>query len=160
MIFWASVRSCVRQDAGAFLELWALLLVLAGCAYVVRPASRAYARVLALFAFLTAVFAGAIFYGCSMTAAGEQGLGTDLPANTYTTLRCLGNDAFSTAMAWTTFVVPLIAGIALALFGAVRWKAARRVVAFIGAAVLLIVACAGAFLSVFFFSWCTSQRLI
>ena len=160
MLFWLSARYCARQDATAFIELWALLLVLIAAAVVTRKRSRVYSGTLVVFAALTAAYGSSIFYGCSMTAANEQGLGSDLAASTFNILRCLGNDALGTATGWALLVVLCLAAIALLVLGVVRWKALTRVLAFAGSAVLLILTFALAFFLVFGFSWCTSQRLI
>lgn len=160
MIPWhVPAQYCVRQGATAYLEMWALLLAFAGAAVVTRKTSRALSGTYVAFAVLTGVLGVVTFYGCSMTAAGEQGMGTDLPSGTYTILRCLGYDVYSLANTWLLFAVSCTAAIALLVFGLIRWKKAARAYAFTGSALLTIAAFAFAFFLAFGFSWCSSSRL-
>ena len=155
-----SARYCARQDAHAFLVLWGLLLLLAGSAVAAqRFKARFFSRAILLFAFLTVALSASIFYGCSMTAASEQGLGSDLPAGTYTFLRCLGWDALSTVLGWTILVVSCIVALGLVVVGIRHRRKAVRIVAPIGAALLSIVTLLMGLGLLFGFSWCTSERL-
>jgi hypothetical protein len=158
-MFGLSAQYCVRQGASAYLELWAFLLLFAAAAIVLRRTSRILSGTCALFAVLTGIVGGSMFYGCSMTAAAQQGLGTDLPARTFNVLRCLGWEPFGTATGWVILAVECIATVALFTLAMVRWKKAARVLAFIGSALLLALSCASAFFLFFGFSWCTSSRL-
>ena len=166
-----SAQYCARQDATAFIELWGLILVLCGAAAVTMFAARRFvggtqfaARfctgALFFFAILTGLLAASIFYGCSATAASEQGLGSNLSARTYTTLRCLSTDVLSTVQGWVLLVGLSIAAIVLIVLGILRRRAAVRVPAFTGAALLAILAFACGFFLLFVFSFCESQRLI
>ena len=154
-----SAQYCVRQGASAYLELWAFLLLLAGAAIITRSRSRALSRTFIAFAVLTGLQATSTFYGCSMVAPSEQGLGTDLPGGTYTILRCLGWEPFGTATGWIIFAAECIVAIVLFVLAINRWKRAGKVLGFIGSALLTIVACFSGFLLYFGFSWCTSSRL-
>ena len=156
-----SAQYCARQNATAFLELWALLLVLSGAAVTARQFGlRFCAGALFFFALLTGIIAASTFYGCSATAANEQGLPSDLAASMYTFLRCLGTDVFEMVQGWVLFVGSTNAAIALVVLGIRRRRAAVRVPAFAGAALLVILALAFGFFLLFGFSWCESQRLI
>ena len=166
-----SSQYCARQNASAFLELWALLLVLCGAAVVTLFAARRLggdrqfglrfcAGSLFFFALLNVVITASMFYGCSATAASEQGRPSDLAANTFTLLRCLGTDVFEMVQGWVLFAGSTNAAIALVVFGIRRRRAAIRVPAFAGAALLLILALAFGFFLLFGFSWCESQRLM
>ena len=166
-----SAQYCARQNAAAFLELWGLLLVLCGAAvatlFVARRlgserqfGARFCAGSLFFFALLTGILAASMFYGCSATAASEQGLGSDLAAGTFTILRCLGTDVLSTVQGWVLLVGSSIAAIALVIWGLFRRRAAVRVPAFIGAALLVVLAFAFGFFLLFGFSWCASERLM
>ena len=158
-MFWLSAGYCVRQGASAYLELWAFLLLLAGAAIVTRRSSRVLSGTFVAFALLTTALGISMFYGCSMTAASEQGLGTDMPAHTYSLLRCLGQGTFGMATGWIALAVECLATIVLFVLAIVRWRKIARVFAFIGSALLFALSCAGAFLLFFGFSWCTSSRL-
>jgi hypothetical protein len=168
---WLSAQYCARQNATAFLELWGLLLVLCGAAaatlFAARRlgsdrqfAARFCAGALLLFALLTGILAASTFYGCTATAASEQGLTSDLPAGTFTVLRCLGTSVLGMVNGWVLLVVTSIAAIALVVLGIFRQRAAVRVPAFAGATLLVILAFAFGFFLLFGFSWCESQRLI
>lgn len=159
VLFWLSAQYCVRQGASAYLELWALLLLLAGASILTRKTSRVLSGGLGLFALLTAAVGASMFYGCAMTAASEQGLGTNLPGGTYNVLRCLGWEPFGTATGWVILAVECVATLTLLVLAIVRWKKAARAFAFVGAGVLLALSCATAFFWFFGFSWCTSSRL-
>ena len=168
---WLSAQYCARQNATAFLELWAMLLVLCGAAAAMRFAAPQLAKdrpfavrfctaALLFVALLTGIFAASIFYGCTATAASEQGLGSNLPAGTYTLLRCLGTNMFDLVQGWLLFAGCCIAAIALLVLGAVRRRIAVRVPAFIGSGLLAVAALACGFFLIFGFSWCESQRLM
>ena len=156
-----SAQYCARQNATAFLELLALLLVLCGAATAARRFGlRFCSGALFFFALLTCIIAASMFYGCSATAANEQGLPSDLAAGTYTFLRCLGTDVFEMVQGWVLFAVSANAAIALVVFGVRRRRTAVRVPAFAGAALLVILTLTFGFFLLFGFSWCESQRLI
>lgn len=166
-----SAQYCARQNAASFLELWALLLVLCLGAAATLFAARRLAPerqfsvrfcggALLFFALLTAIFASLTFYGCSATAANEQGLPTQLPAGVFTALRCLGTDVLSTVQGWVLLVVSSIVAIALLVFGIFRPRVAVRVPAFAAATLFAILALAGGFFLLFGYSWCESQRLM
>jgi hypothetical protein len=142
VIPWLSVRYCARQDATGLLELWALTLVLAGAAVAIllaarlksgRPNHQSATRLLAggilFFALLTGALALFIIYGCSMTAAGSQGLLSDLPARTLTMLQCLNGDVLATVGAWVLLVGSAIAALQLLVLGIVRRNVAIRAAA-------------------------------
>ena len=166
-----SAQYCARQNATAFLELWGLLLLLCCAAVVIlfvarrfkkerQFAARFCAGALFFLALLNGIFASSIFYGCSATAASEQGLGSNLAAGTYNVLRCLGTDVLSSVHAWVLVVGSSIGTVVLSLFGVYRRGAAVRAAAFVGAAFLIVLAFAFGFFLFFGFSWCASERLI
>ena len=166
-----SAQYCARQNTAAFLLLWGLLLVLCGAAVATLSLARSIGRgrlfavrfcggALFFFALLTGILAASMFFGCSATAASEQGLGSDLPGDTYRVLRCLGTEVLSMAQGWVLLVGSSIGAIALVVLGRFRPRAAVRVPAFGGAALLVIVAFVLAFFSLFGFSLCTSMRLM
>lgn len=169
---WLSTQYCARQHATASLELWGLVLVLAGAAIATlfaarrmrrtdrRSAARVCAGAFLFAALLTGVLAAAIFYGCTTTAASLQGLGSDLPAATFGMLSCLNSQALGLVHGWMLLVGSFVAAIVLLVLGIVRWNAAARIVAFIAAALLVFLTFAVGLLLIFGFSWCTSQRLI
>ena len=102
-----------------------------------------------------------MFYGCTATAAAEQGLGSNLAVGTFTFLRCLGTDMFEMVQGWVLFVVSSIAAIGLFVLALLlRRRIAVRVPAFAGAALLALLAFAFGFFLLFGFSWCESERLI
>jgi len=154
-----SAQYCARQGATEYLEMWALLLVFAGGAVLTRKASRGVSGAFVGFAVLTGVLGASMFYGCSMTAASEQGMTTDLPHATYTILRCLGYDVRYLTNSWALFAVSCAGAIALLIFGTIRWKRAARAYAFTGSALLTVAAFVFAFFLLFGFSWCSSSRL-
>lgn len=158
-MLWLSVRYCVRQDATAFLELWALLLALAGAAVALRSTARAWSRGLLCCAALIAAVGASIIIGCTMTGAADQGQGWDFSPAWYTPLRCMGYDALWSVNNWCSIVIFAIAGIALLQLGIVRRKTATRVFAFSGSAVLLILTLLSGFFLLFGYSWCSSSRL-
>lgn len=166
-----SAQYCARQDATSFLELWALLLLLCAAAAATLLLARRQGTnpniavrfcfgVMLLFALLTGLFAASIFYGCSATAANEQGLPSNLAAGAYTFLRCLGTDVLGMVQGWVLLVASTIAAIALAGYATVRRRPAVRIPAFGGALLLILLAIASGFFLLFGFSWCTSQRLM
>ncbi len=154
-----SAQYCARQGASAYLALWAFLLLLVGSAILARKTSRVLSRTFVAFAVLTAFLGTSIFYGCSVAAPAEQGLGTNLPAAIYSTLRCLGVEAFGTATGWIVFAVSCIATIVLLVSAIIHLKKTARVFGFAGSALLLMVTFVTGFLLFFGFSWCTSSRL-
>lgn len=154
-----SAQYCARQGATAYLILWAFLLVLIGAAMLIRSNARVMKSALLVFALLTSVLGVSMFYGCSIAAPSEQGLGTTMAAGVYTTLRCLGYEVFGTATGWIVTATECIAAIALFSLARVRWKKAGRVFGYIGSGVLLILTVATGFLAYFGFAWCTSARL-
>lgn len=158
-LFWPSAGYCVRQGATAYLELWAFLLLLAGMAIAMRRRYPALSVTFVTFALLTGIHGASMLYGCSMTAASEQGLGTDLSGGTYEVLRCLGWSPLATANGWIAFAIECIGTIVLLVLAIVRWKRVVRVFGFIGSALLFALSCAGGFLLFFGFSWCTSSRM-
>ncbi|HZZ00703.1 MAG TPA: hypothetical protein VFE36_14130 [Candidatus Baltobacteraceae bacterium] len=159
MPWYIPAQYCARQGATAYLEMWALLLVLAGAAILTRRTSRFLAGTFVVFAALTGILGTSMFYGCSVSAPAEQGLGTNLPAATYGILRCFGHDVGYTAYGWVLFVLSCGGAIALFVFGIIRWKQAGRALAIIGAALLAMAAFAVSFFLLFAFSWCASSRL-
>ena len=170
-MFVTASQFCARQNATAFLELWALVLVLCGAAAVTlfiarqlegsrRTAARCCAAALLALAALTGVLLVSGFYGCSATAPSNQGLPSQLPAATFTLLRCLGVDVFALANGWILFTASCIAAIVLLASALVRWRGARGVVALLGSAVCVLAASAIGFFLVFAFSWCRSERLL
>jgi hypothetical protein len=160
MLPWlVSAQYCARQGASAYLELWALLLLLVAAATLTRSTSRATRGTLVVLAAVTGILALSMFYGCSMTAPSEQGLGTTMASGTYTTLKCLGYGVFGTATGWIITAVLCIAAIVVFTLARVRWKSAGRVFGFIGAALLTTLTFISGFLVFFGFAWCTSARL-
>ena len=159
VLFWLSAQYCVRQGTSAYLELWAFLLLLAGASIRTRKVSRVLSAGLGVLALLTAVLGASIFYGCSMTAPAQQGLGTDMPAATFELLRCLGWQPLGTATGWSILGVEVAAMLTLLVLAIVRWRKTARVFGLIGSGMLLALSCAGGFLWFFGFSWCTSSRL-
>lgn len=159
MLFRLSAQYCVRQGASAYLELWAFLLLLAGAAILTRRFSRVSSGVLTLLAVLTGGVGASIFYGCSMTAAADQGLGWFGDRAWYTPLHCLGQNALGNATGWCLIVATCLGAILLLRLGIIRRKPSARVMAFAGSAVLLVFAFAQGFFFTFGWSWCTSSRL-
>ena len=155
-------RYCVRQDAHAFMGLWALLLALAGVAFVVgRRGQRIVSTVLFFFAACTAALGITIFSACYGTAPYQMGLGA--PSGTGTrlnTFMCLSRGASTWAFLWTVIVVSCSAALGLVVWGSSHGRSViLRVAAYIGAVLLLIVAGFAGFATVFDFSWCSSSRL-
>lgn len=160
MLPWlVSAQYCARQGASAYLELWAFLLLLLTAAILTRSASRIVTGTLLALAVLTGILAVSMFYGCSMAAPSEQGLGTDLASGIYKTLRCLGYEVFGTATGWIVTATECIVAVVLFSLARARWKKAARVLGFTGSALLAILTLVTGFLVYFGFAWCTSSRL-
>ncbi len=155
-------RYCARQDAHAFMWLWALLLALAGAAWIVRRRGRRFeASVLRFFAVCTGALGLAIFYGCYASAPYTMGLGApNVSATNLTALTCLSNGAFSRTIVWTVIALSCSAAAGLIAWGRRRGKpAALRAFLYAGAVLLLLVAAAAGFGAFFVFAWCSSSRL-
>jgi len=162
VIWGLGARYCVRQDAHAFMWLWGLLLALGGAAFLVRRTGRRFeAAVLLFFAVCTGALGFTIFYGCYASAPYSMGLGAPgVSAASFTTFTCLGQGAFSRAMAWTIVALSCSAALGLVAWGRSRSRsAAFRASLYAGAALLLLVAGAAGFGAFFVFSWCSSSRL-
>jgi len=136
-----------------------VLLALGGGAVALRPTARGWSRALLCCALLIAAAGASIIVGCTMTAAADQGQGWDFSPAWYAPLRCMGHDAFSTATAWCTLVLAGIAAIALLHLGIVRRNLASRIFAFLGSALLLMLASLCGFGLLFSYAWCSSSRL-
>ncbi len=142
--------------------LWALLLTLAGAAWIARRRRRRFeAAVLLFFAVCTGALAFAIFYGCYASAPFSMGLGApNVSATNLTTFTCLSNGAFSRAIGWTVIALSCSAAAGLIGWGRRRGKpVALRAILYAGAVLLFLVAAATGFGAFFVFSWCTSSRL-
>lgn len=160
MLPWlVSAQYCARQGASAYLELWAFLLLLVAAAILTRSSSRVVTRTVLALAALTGILGASMFYGCSITAPSEQGLGTELASGIYRALRCVGHDVFGTATGWIVTATECTVAVVLFALARVRWKNAVRVFGFIGSGLLAILTLVTGFLVYFGFAWCTSARL-
>jgi hypothetical protein len=141
--------------------LWALLLTLAGAAWIARRGRRFEAAVLLFFAVCTGALAFAIFYGCYASAPFSMGLGApNVSATNLTKFTCLSNGAFSRAIVWTVIVLSCSAAAGLIAWGRRRGKpGVLRVFLYGAAALLVLVAAAAGFGAFFVFAWCSSSRL-
>jgi hypothetical protein len=153
----------MRQNAHAFMWLWGLLLAFAGAAIVVRRRGRRFeAAVLLFFATCTGALGFIIFYACYASAPYSMGLGAppSVSVARLTTSTCLSHDAFGTARMWTVVALSCSAALGLVAWGRTLGKtAALRACAYVGAALLLVVAAAAGFGWFFGLSWCSSERL-
>jgi hypothetical protein len=162
MIWGLGARYCVRQHAHAFMWLWCLLLALTGAALIVRRRGRHFeAIVLLLLAVCTGALGLIVFYGCSASAPFSMGLGApNLSAARLTTLTCLGQAASASAFSWTIIALCCSAALGSVAWGRLRAKTTGvRVISYIGASLLLLLAAAAGFGWFFGFSWCSSSRL-
>jgi hypothetical protein len=142
--------------------LWGLFLALAGAAFIVRRRGRRFeTAALLFFAVCTAAVGLVVFYACAATAPSSMGLGgpPGFSAARLTTVTCLGNRASVTAGTWTVIALSCSAALGLVSWGRSRRKTALRAGAYVGAALLLLVAAAAGFGWFFGFSWCSSMRL-
>ena len=158
MIWSVAAQYCVRQNAHAFLWLWGLFLILASGALALRRSRRRSAAVLLFFAVCTVLLGVVIFAACSAYAPLSMGLPPSRSAIDETMLMCLGKDAFETAILWTIVVAACSASLGSVTWGRFRSKsAASRAVAYVGAALLLLVAATFVLLWMFGFSLCSTQ---
>ncbi len=142
--------------------LWGLLLALAGAAFLVGRSGRRFeAAVLLFFAVCTGALGFIVFYVCYASAPYSMGLGAPgVPAARLTTLNCLSQGASALASTWTIVALACSAALGLVALGRARGKsAALRALAYIGAALLLLLAAAAGLASFFNFAWCSSERL-
>jgi hypothetical protein len=137
--------------------LWGLFLILSCGALALRRSSGRFAAVALVFAICTAALAVAIFSACSVYAPFSMGLPASISATGLTTLMCLSQDAFGTAILWTIIIVSCSAALGSVLWARVRSKSpTRRAFAYIGAALLLLVATASVLLGIFAFMLCST----
>lgn len=153
----------MRQDVHAFMWLWGLFLALVGAAFIVRwRRRRLEAAALLFFAVCTGAVGLVVFYACYASAPYSMGLGAppSVSAARLTTVTCLSHGASGTASMWTVVALSCSAALGLVAWGQSRRKtAALRACAYIGAALLFLVAGAAGFGWFFGFSWCSSERL-
>jgi hypothetical protein len=160
---WAlGARYCVRQDAHAFLLLWALFLVLAGISVELHLRGK---RFLSAFLLLLAVCTGALglgtFYACYSSAPYSMGLGAyGSSARHLTAWMCISGDAFGAALTWVIITVSSSAAVRF-MHGAVTSGASAAIRASWYAAALISTVAAIAAGGIFLFglSWCMSERL-
>jgi len=134
--------------------LWGLALILTGSGLGLRPRTRYVAAVLLFFSACTIALGVTIFSACSVYAPLSMGLTTSISATAETTLMCLSKDAFDTAALWTTVVALLSAA-----FGLIFWarKSLKgRAFAYIGAALLVLLAIGSVLLAIFAFMLCST----
>ncbi len=142
--------------------LWALLLALAGAAFVVRRRGKRFeACVLLLLAVCTGALGFTVFYACYGSAPYSMGLGAPgVPAARLTAFTCLSQGAFALASIWTIVALSCSAAIDLVTWGRSRGKTAPlRASAYVGAAILIVLAAIAGFAVFFNFAWCSSRRL-
>jgi hypothetical protein len=173
LIHGLSARYCIRQDARGFIELWALLIALAGAAIAIllsarqRMADRKYRRaaliwtgVLACFILFTGGVALTTFWWCYQSAAASLGMPPSSSATNIDMKICMSLHAVETIDEWILAVVSFIAAIGLIVLGIFRLKnLLRRALIFAGAAVVLVFALANGGLMLFGLAWCQSPRL-
>jgi hypothetical protein len=157
-----SARYCARQDAHAFMWLWALLLTCCAIALGLQGRRQRFVRgLLWIFAAGTVAIGVAISYGCYRWAPYSMGLGTpEISAPALDTLRCLSQNTVPNAITWAS-----IAFACTAAAGLVTWAISRkpaivvRIACYLGAIVLLLTTAVSIFFLFFSFAWCSSQRL-
>jgi hypothetical protein len=156
-----AARYCVRQNAHAFIWLWALFLGLAGAALVLRRrGARFESAVLFLFALCTGAVGLAVFYGCYRWAPYSMGLtapGTS--AVNLNNFMCLTHDAASITAMWTVIALLCCATAGLLAWARPGRSAAARGCCYVAAVFALLVVLIAAVVVFFNFSWCTSERL-
>jgi len=154
-----AARYCIRQDARGFIELWGLVLVLAGAATATRATW--WRGTLACAILLTGALAAAIFWACAASAPAS--LGT-VAANPYgrnlDAMICVSSHAVETIDEWISIVAAFVVAIGLIALGIFRFrKLPARGFAFAAGAVLLLFAAANGGLLLVGLSWCHSSRL-
>ena len=150
-----SARYCVRQDAHAFMWLWGLLLILIGAALALRRSSWLLRMVLLAFALGTVALGAGILYACTAYAPLSLGLAVPISATDLTRIMCLSKDPFGTAIPWTVVVLSCSGAVALVLRSRASGKTATsRAFAYIGAALLVVIAVACVLLAIFSFGMC------
>lgn len=174
LIHGLTARYCARQDARGFIELWGLLIAVAGAAIAILLSARrrigdrkyrlvAYmsASILACVIFLTGGFALTIFWSCYESAPASLGMvvpnsfGTNL-----NTMVCVSLHAVETIDEWILTSVFFVASLGLLVMGILRVRSiVRRALAFAGGAVALLFALANGGLMLFGLAWCQSSRL-
>jgi hypothetical protein len=160
---WAlGARYCARQNAHAFLWLWALFLVFTGSTIgSYRSGFRFRTAVLALLALGTGALGVAIFYACYGWAPYSMGFsGPGTSAASLNAFMCATTTAAGTVAGWTTIGVACTA--AIGIVTTARSHAAGAVLrgaAYFVAGLLLLIAFAASFLVYFDYSWCSSRRL-
>jgi hypothetical protein len=152
-----SAKYAIRQNASAFLVLWAFFLLLAGGSIVARRArSTLFAVAFTLFALGTAGLGILGFWWGASSAAGSLGMATP-----YFSDRdwCLALGLNGVVSAWIVLTVTFLGALGLIVLGGKRRAPAVRIPAFLGAAILLFLTAVVALLSAFNYSWCGSHRL-
>ena len=168
-----TARYCIRQDARGFIELWALLVAVAGAAIALllslrrRIGDRTYrlvvviwAGALTCFLALTLGFALTIFRWCYESAAANLGfVAPNAPAH-LDMMSCLSMRVLNLVDGWILIVALSIAAIALLVLAIFRLRSLwRRALTFAGVAVALLFAVASGGLKAFGIYWCQSSRL-
>ena len=158
-VIWSlGARYCVRQNAHAFILLWGLFVVFAGAALTLRRRKRGLAAVLGFLAICTVAVGVVIFAACSAYAPVSMGLPVSITATSETILRCLGKDAFDTAILWMIAAVSCFGAVGSILHARLHsTKSAGRVFANTGGVVLLLLAGASVFLRIFSFTFCSTR---
>lgn len=173
LIHGLSARYCVRQDARGFIELWGLLIALAGAAIAIllsarqrmrdrkyRRAALIWAGILACFILLTGGVALITFWWCYQSAAASLGMPPSSSVTNIDMKICMSSHAVETIDEWILAVVSFIAAIGLIVLGIFRLKnLLGRALTFAGAAVVLVFALANGGLMLFGLAWCQSSRL-
>jgi len=168
-----AARYCVRQDIRGFVELWGLLLGLAGAAFAIfyvartgvedrvrRTAAFICAGILTCLMLCTAALWFTIFRWCYLSAAASLGMAPSTPVPGLDAMICLNSNALATINGWILVVVSCVAAIGLLFLGIFRMKRLlSRAISYAGAAVTLLFAVVNGFLIVFGTSWCQSHRL-
>jgi hypothetical protein len=137
---------------------WAVFLILSALTFALRAKRRRFAVVPFLLALCTLALAAVIFWACAAYAPLSMGLATPIAATAETTIMCLSKDALGTAILWTIVVALLTAGVALALWGRLPARdARRRALPYIGAALMLLIAGASVPLYLLGFALCSTR---
>jgi hypothetical protein len=161
LIWSLGARYCVRQEAHAFMWLWALLLTLAGGGVALRARRANFGSAFLLFlALCTGAIGFGIFYGCYRYAPFSMGLYEPYLSTANSELfRCLGKDALGTAVNWILIVVLCSAVVGFAALARRSRSVATIVLCYAIAGLVLLAVMAAGFLLFFGFSWCMSNRL-
>lgn len=167
-----SARYCIRADARGFIELWLVLVALAGGVVaivrflrrgIVDPRSRRAALfgvgVLACLILFTAGFAFTIFRWCYESAAPSLGMMVPNAPKGIDAMICLSSHALEMIDGWILIVASCITAAGLLVLGWQLKGTLRRALSYAGAAAAALFATANGGLMLFGASWCQSQRL-